>query len=744
MENKTAMANTGVLDEARAFHMNGRLVEAESLYRQVLEQDPDSLRALEGLGVLLFQQGRAGQAATFFARGVALRPSAALFQANLGEALRTLGQFDQALEHLHRAVILQPALAQAWNSLGLLAFDQGRLDDGESAYQEAIKAQPQFVAAHINLANIHLTRRRWQDAEVSLRAALRLEPDNVLALTNLGQILSEMGDLERLPEAESLCRRAADLAGNLAPVHDSLGNILRIQGRLDEALACHQRSLKINPRSALPQHYIGRILEMRGRYEEAARYFEAARALQPRDPRFHLDFADMLLGCRRHDESIPHYRAALACKPDSAEAHYGSGLARLEQGQLDQAETSLREALRIDPALALAWTGLARIQAERGDVELSCESARAALAIRPNLTEAYWRLAVNLRGRLTAGEALAIERLLEQKLLPANVRATLHFSMAMVLDAQGQYSRAAQVLETAHALQAKSRADRGEAHDPDRHARFIDRLIAAFTRDVIVRCQAWGDPDPRPVFIVGLPRSGTTLVEQILAAHPAVHGAGELFDLHKTFKNLHLDLDPPASDPFEAVRKLTPSSVQKSARRYLDRLTEIAPEAERVVDKMPDNARLLGLIAILFPKAKIIVCHRDLRDVAISCRQTGFTTNLWTNDWDHIAQRFADHQRIIEHWRQTAVIPWLDVRYEDLVRDFENHARRLIDFIGLDWNPACLDFHSSRNVVRTASLIQIREPVHERSVARWKHYESSLGALLQAFDRYGVDVEDGR
>jgi tetratricopeptide (TPR) repeat protein len=739
------MVKRGLLDEAQALHLKGQTAEAERLYRQALKEDPDDLRALEGLGVLLFQQGHAAQAAELFGRCVVLRPGAPLFQANLGEALRMLGQFDRALDHLRRAVALQPTLAQAWNSLGLLAYEQGRHDESEAAYREAIRVAPRFAAAYINLANIHLHRRHWKDAEQTLRTTLGLEPNNALALCNLGQVLSELGDVELLPEAEALCRRAAELASGLAPVLDSLGNILRIQGRLDEALDYHERSLKVNPRAALPHHYIGRIHEMRGRYEEATRYYEIARSLQPRDPRFHLDFADMLIGCRRFEEAIPHYRSALACNPSSAEAHHGLGLARLEQAELDQAEASFREALRLDPTLALAWTARARVQAERGDIEESCASARAALAICPHLVEAYWRLAVNLRGRLTDHEVKALKSMLDQELLQANVRATLHFAMASVHDAQGQYASAAETLESAHALQKAARALRGQAHDPDRHARFIDRLIATFTPELLARGEAWRDPDPRPVFVVGLPRSGTTLVEHILAAHPAVHGAGELFDLHQLFTSLPQFVGSPTIDSFEAVAALTESSARKAARAYLGRLARNAPaQAARVVDKMPDNARLIGLIALLFSQARVIVCSRDMRDVAVSCRQTGFTTNLWTNDWAHIARRFADHQRILEHWRGIQVTPLLEVSYEQLVHDLEGNARRLLDFVGLDWNSSCLDFHSTKRVVRTASLIQVREPIHDRSVGRWKRYEPSLKPLFEAFERYGVELADNR
>jgi len=418
-------------------------------------------------------------------------------------------------------------------------------------------------------------------------------------------------------------------------------------------------------------------------------------------------------------------------------------MALLEQGRLDQAEPCFREALRIDPALALAWTGLARLQAEQGDFELSSQSARAALALRPTLAEAHWRLAINLKGRLTDAEVQAIERLLDQKYLPVSTRSMLHFCLAAVFDARGLYVRAAALYEAAHALQSSARAARGQVHDPGRHSRFIDRLIEAFTPDDIDRARGWGDPDPRPVLVVGLPRSGTTLVEQILAAHPQVHGAGELPDLHRVFNSLLERTGQPPVSPSEALHNLSPQSARKAARLYLDRLDALAPRAAtRVVDKMPDNLRLLGLIAILWPSARVIVCCRDLRDVALSCWQTGFTQNPWNNDWDHLAQRFADHQRILNHWRRTRPLEWLDVSYEELVHDPEANARRMVEFVGLPWDPACLEFHSMRRVVRTASLVQVRQPIHSNSVGRWRRYEPSLQPLFQAFQSHGVELDD--
>ncbi len=177
-------------------------------------------------------------------------------------------------------------------------------------------------------------------------------------------------------------------------------------------------------------------------------------------------------------------------------------------------------------------------------------------------------------------------------------------------------------------------------------------------------------------------------------------------------------------------------------RRYADRVAELAPEGKlRVVDKMHDNIRLLGLIGVILPGARVILCKRDLRDVAVSCRQAAFAANFWTDRWETIARRFADYQRILAHWRTVRPIEWLEISYEECVNDLERDARRMIEFVGLDWNPACLDFAGTRRVVKTASLAQVREPIHGRSVGRWRRYEAWHEPMFQAFKKQGVDCE---
>ncbi len=420
---------------------------------------------------------------------------------------------------------------------------------------------------------------------------------------------------------------------------------------------------------------------------------------------------------------------------------FKQGVASLRHGRHDEAEACFREALRIDPQYANAWVGVSQVQSERGEIDESCQSARSALAIQPKLAEAHWRLAITLKGRLPEAEVQAIETLIDDESLGSGANAFLRFGLAAVLDERGLYTRAAAQFEKANALQSAVMAAQGFHHDPDGDSRFVDRMIAAFDRGLLARSRGWVQPDHRPVFVVGLQRSGTTLVEQILASHPDIHGAGELRDVGRVFEALPGLVNLIAGDSFEALRFLGRESARAAARLYLDRLDTLAPStAKRVVDKMPDNIKNLGLIALLWPGARVILCHRDPRDVAVSCRLTGYAI-LWAKKWEHLARRFVDYQRIVDHWKRLRPVEWLDVRYEELVGDLEGHSRRMIEFVGLEWDPACLEFHATRRVVRTPSQVQVRQPVHAGSVGRWRHYQASLEPMFRTFEKYGVIVD---
>ena len=277
---------------------------------------------------------------------------------------------------------------------------------------------------------------------------------------------------------------------------------------------------------------------------------------------------------------------------------------------------------------------------------------------------------------------------------------------------------------------------RGREYDPNEYASLLSRMIAVCGPDFFARVRSFGLESELPVFVVGLPRSGTTLIEQILASHSQVFGAGEI----KLASETMAGLGGQGADSIEGLRGLDRQTAQHLASRHLARLRAMHPAALRIVDKMPENYLFLGLLAVLFPRAKFIHCRRDLRDVAVSCWMTHFQEIRWANDPQHIASRFHEYQRIMEHWREVLPVPLLDVDYEETVADLEGVARRLVAWCGLAWEPKCLEFPAAKRPVRTASAVQVRQPVFRTSVQRWKHYEQALASLFARLEEMLVQA----
>jgi hypothetical protein len=375
-------------------------------------------------------------------------------------------------------------------------------------------------------------------------------------------------------------------------------------------------------------------------------------------------------------------------------------------GEFDQAQVAFREALRHDPGHA----------------------------------GTHARLATLLRGKLPEADLGGMRALLADPLLSDGKRSALHFGLAHVLDARGDFDGAAEHLQRANALSLARWQKRGKGYDPADHTRFVDGLIAAFTPAFFRQAHGFGLETERPVFIVGLPRSGTTLTEQILASHSQVFGAGELRLARETFEALPRVLHCEAT-PLACLQGLHRPGAGRLARSYLGRLQELNRQAVRVADKMPDNYLYLGLLTVLFPRARFIHCRRDRRDVAVSCWTTNFRAIRWASDPDHIAARFRDYQRLMDHWRAVLPVPLLEVRYEETVADIEGVARRLVAWCGLEWELSCLAFHQTRRPVRTASVTQVRQPLYTHAVARWKNYEQSLAAF---FDRLQASAASAR
>jgi tetratricopeptide (TPR) repeat protein len=716
--------NTASLEIGLSHHQQGRLDLAERIYMRVLQDDPGNAEALHLLGVVAHQRGVHVRAIDLIGRALAQYPYEPRFHANLSEAYRSAGDAARSEQHARRALEVAPAVASFHNSLGLALQAQGRHADAEGAFREAMRLEKTFALAHSNLGVSLLEMRRVPEALDAFREAVRLSPNLPEARTNLGQLLLEHHQPD---EALVHCREAVRLRPTSPEALNNLGNVLRALGYLEEAKGWYARVIQLRPALAMPYNNMGQALQEEGRLEEAMACYEQALRLEPNSARFLCNMASALNEKGQKEEALAQTRRAVELQPTYAEAHLLLGGLKQEQTDLAGAIECYREALRLEPDRPACHIDMGEALAEKGELEQAHACFRAARRIDPRDTRSLSCLATALRDKLPEEERLAAVRLMEGP-LPWKARMALEFALAHVEDARGRHAEAAALLARANAQRKTLLQRQGKAYDPAVHVQFINGLIGAFTPEHFARTHGFGLDTEVPVFIVGMPRSGTTLTEQVLASHPRVHGAGELTYLRESYESLPTRPGT-LGELIPCVDQYDRDNVTRAAERHLERLRQLAP-ADRVVDKMPDNYMWLGVIATLFPRARIIHCRRDVRDVAFSCWMTHFKQITWSSDLEHLASRILDYQRIVEHWKGVLPVPLLEVDYEETVDDLEGVARRLVDFCGLEWDPACLAFHENKRPVRTASVNQVRQPIYRRSVAKWKSYTEALAPLL--------------
>jgi tetratricopeptide (TPR) repeat protein len=708
-------------------HQSGRLQQAAQLYQTILGRYPNHADSLHLLGVVALQLGNPQKAIELIGRAIAINPGAAAFHCNLAEAHRALGQLERAVACCQLALRLQPNYPEAANNYGLALLAQGRSDAAIAQFRDALRLRPGIAMVHNNLGNALRIQGDKAQAVAEFREAIRLDPNLAEGHSNLGQLLLEMHQPD---DALVHCRAAVRLRPNFPEAHNNLGNVLREIGQLAEAKACYNEALRLNPQLAMTYNNMGQALQEESKVEDAIAWYHQGLQRDPGSARIHCNLAGALEEQEKHAEAITRYEISLGLDPNYAEAHNGLGFVLHEQGEYEKAKAKYQEAIRHKPDFAPAHCNLGNVLEELGEFEPALERFREALRHEPEQPAALAQMATMLRGKLPEADLDAMRKLLTNPRLSANKKAALRFGLAQVLDAKGVYAEAAEHLREANAQTLLEWQKRGKAYNPPEHTQFIEEVLATFTPEYFERMHGLGLGTERPVFIVGLPRSGTTLTEQILASHSKAFGAGELRLVREDFEWLPTAMDRPQASSMDCVRALDRAAVERVAGRHLKQLRERHPDALRVADKMPDNYMYLGMIATLFPKAKLVHCRRDLRDIAVSCWMTNFRHIPWSNSPEHIASRFHEYQRVMEHWQKVLPVPVLEVGYEETVEDLEGVARRLIAWCGLDWEPACLAFHETRRPVRTASVTQVRQPIYKRSVARWKHYEESMGGLF--------------
>ncbi len=577
---------------------------------------------------------------------------------------------------------------------------------------------------------------RLAEAEAAYRRILVAQPDEPDALHLLGLLAHQGG---QPAAAIELIGRAIEINAKMPRFHNNLGLAHAAERRFDAAEASYRRALALDPDYVEAWHNLATVLAESGRSDDAAGCFARALGHNPNYAPAHNNLANLRREAGDNRAAAEGYRRALAVAPDYADAHYNLSVALTALGELDAAEASCRAALALQPDRAEAHNNLGTILKFLGRLEAAKAAYRRALEHKSDLVAARDNLA-----EFEGADADTIDVLTALEAddsLPAGDAIRVRFGLARHHADAGDHARAFQYYRNGNEMRAREAGRHGRVFDRAAFDALADRSIALFTPEFFAARGAQGAPSGRPVFIVGMPRSGTTLVEQILASHRAVFGAGELDAIEAMTHQLSSVGRAAAAYP-DTVAGLDAAARRRLGGAYLERLAMLDANAARVTDKMPANFRHLGLIALLLPGARIVHCRRNPLDVCLSCYVQNFTQgNEFSDDLGDIAVYYRAYRRLIDHWRRVLPVPMLDVRYEELVADQAAVSRRIVDFVGLEWDPACLEFHANRRAVRTSSALQVRRPIYRDSIERWRAYEDELRPLIEALGDAGLSED---
>ncbi|AZO02682.1 tetratricopeptide repeat protein [Mesorhizobium sp. M2A.F.Ca.ET.037.01.1.1] len=534
---------------------------------------------------------------------------------------------------------------------------------------------------------LHQAGRR-QEAEALYRQVLGQQPNHAAALQFLGLLLHQTGrseeGLELIEQSVTLQPRNADFLNNM-------GTVMRDLGRVAAAVDFFRGAVDIKPDQLAARDNLGSSLKQLGQFDAAEEIFRGTIGRNPFHVRARIGLAETLQEAGRLDEAIKLFRESLSIRPKDAELLYGLGVAMMEKGKLDEAADLARQAVAVVPGMAKAWLLLTQVkrQTER-DKELAGMEAEHAKAPQGSLA-----------------------------------RMQLSFGLGKVNDDLKDYGRAFDYFAEGNAIRRQ-----GIDYDPVRTRGEFEAMKAAFDKTFFEKHRTSDISADTPIFVVGMPRSGTTLVEQIIASHPQVYGAGEL-NILKTAVGKQFPMSMPGGFP-AGIADTPDKAFAEAGQAYLDMLHSRYPGYRHVTDKMPGNFMLVGFLHMMLPKAKIVHCARDAAATCLSIFKVHFRgdSHRYGYDLGELADFHNLYTDIMAHWHK--VLPGVvhDVRYEDFVADQEGQTRALMAHLGLPWDDKVLSFHETDRPVRTASAAQVRQPMYQGSVDLWKRYGDRLKPLL--------------
>ncbi len=537
-------------------------------------------------------------------------------------------------------------------------------------------------------------------------------------LENLGQLL---GDGTTVPLYNPFAASPAQLQQLLEQgiAHHRQGNKL-------EAERSYRRVLELAPNQPDALNLLGVLAAQSDMLAMAVDFMERALLTRPKDPFILNNLGHALTGLNRHEEAQDKLERALALKPDFDEAKMNLARVLRYVDEQDRALQLFGEVWKSDERVFGALVGMVNIYGDKGRFDAAEQTAREVISRLPHRPAGYISLAHVHKFRDDDGTLAEVESQIASSETTPEEKTALNYAAGKICDDLRLYDRAFQHFDAANR----------EAHKTFDFAaveKFRRQKKTIFSKKFFRDRQNWGFDSEMPIFIIGMPRSGTTLTEQILAAHPDVYGAGEVESMERMAR-FSQQISPGRDDFPISTTKLTKTGAELVGRRYVQDLRVRAERpSKRITNKMPHNFELLGLIALTLPNAKIIHCRRSPMDTCLSCWTKNFNdAHGYNRSLTDLGKYYRSYADLMEHWRQVLPVPVLDIDYEDYTTDLEGVARRLIEFVELPWDARCLEFHTAERQVRTASQWQVRQPIYKSSVQRWRNYAAHLAPLIEA------------
>lgn len=663
----------------------GRLTEAETAYAAIVKERPDLPDAWFLYGLTAFETGNLDAAIERLRRAAGMRRAEPRYRVALARACLDAGHPDEAFAALEAAIRVLPDAPDINAILGRACLALGMREQAANYSKRAFAA-----ALRVTLRR---QRRALTGLTIPLRAALAAPARNTVPwVASLRYETAVIAERYRASdEAGQLYQEAAALAPDWASPLVQLGRMafeteqfVAARGFLEQACARAPQDIE-----ALAEY--GRTLSRMAFHEEAFEVHERAYALAPESTLVRRQLGWTNYRASNTHTALEHFAAVLVAEPRDAESHFGTAQCHVDLGDTQSSIEWLHRTLALRPGHAGAFRGLANLKALAADDPRLTTLERLANAPEPNIRR----------------------------------RGILNMALGEVYRNQGDAERAFRHYATGNAL-------KDVTFDISTHRTYIDRIRRQFDGGHFEQIAGSGEASEVPVFIVGMPRSGTSLIEQILASHPAVHGAGEREEFPRLAMTLGDVIGDAAAYP-ECAARLGTNDINRMAAEQFEKLRALAPDSDRITDKMPGNFLHLGLIATLFPNARIIHCRRDPLDVCLSIYFGEFAGHhAYSYDLENLGLYYREYERIMAHWSQTLPLRIFDVRYEDVVDDVAGMTRRLLDFCGLPWDAGCLEFHNTKRTVHTRSNAQVRQPIYRSSCGRWRPYARYLEPLADA------------